>query len=127
MLDALPKDGYQTDCLVPVPMHPKRIRKRGFNQAAELAKHLSRHIKVPYDITLCQKRINTEPQAQQNAKMRRTNLKNSFTSKAFHYQHITLVDDLMTTGSTAYELALLLKQQGAIRVDLWCCARATGF
>lgn len=123
MNHSLPLDDYQTECLVPVPMHPKRLRQRGFNHAAELTKYLSRSLNRPYDLSLCQKRINTKPQAGLNARERRTNLRNTFASKPTPYQHITLIDDLLTTGSTANELARVLKKQGVRRVDLLCCAR----
>lgn len=122
MMDALPT-GYTTDCLVPVPMHPKRLRHRGFNQAAELTKQLSRHLKLSYDLTYCRKQVNTAPQAGLNAEARRKNLRDAFQVKTSDYKHVTLIDDLMTTGSTANELARVLKKQGVIRVDLWCCAR----
>ncbi len=123
MMHALPAGGYTTECLVPVPMHPKRLRQRGFNQAAELTKHLGRRLAVPYELTLCKKIINTTPQAGLNAAERRRNLQRVFQANPGNYRHITLVDDLLTTGSTANELARVLKQHGVERVDLWCCAR----
>lgn len=125
MEDALPTHPYPTECLIPVPMHPKRLRQRGFNQAAELAKYLSRRLNIACPISLCQKRINTAPQAQLTAHARRKNLAHAFIAKPSHYQHVTLIDDLLTTGSTANELARVLKQQGVARVDLWCCARVS--
>lgn len=124
MLDALPSQATQTQCLIPVPLHPKRLRQRGFNQAAELSKLLAKHLKIPCELTLCKKIINTSPQVSLNGKQRRGNLHQAFQSKPTSYQHVTLVDDLLTTGSTANELARVLKQQGVARVDLWCCARA---
>lgn len=123
MLHALPADVYKTECLIPIPMHPKRLRQRGFNQAAELTKQLSRRLNIPCDLTHCQKRVNTMPQAGLSAKARRKNLRHVFQVNPKPYQHITLIDDLMTTGSTANELARMLKSQGVERVDLWCCAR----
>lgn len=122
MLDALPA-GYTTDCLIPVPMHPKRLRHRGFNQAAELTKRLSRHLEISCDLTYCRKQVNTAPQAGLDAEARRKNLRDVFHVKTTHDKHVTLIDDLMTTGSTANELARVLKKQGVNRVDLWCCAR----
>ena len=117
-------DIRDTQCLIPVPLHPKRLKQRGFNQAALLAKHLARTLRIPYDHTLCQKIINTPPQAELNATQRQRNLRHAFQARAIPYQHVTLVDDLLTTGSTANELARTLKKQGAKQVDLWCCARA---
>lgn len=123
MLHALPTQPYETQCLIPVPMHPARLRQRGFNQAVELTKHLGRQLKLPYKLSHCQKIINTVPQAGLNADQRKKNLRHAFQAKRLPYQHVTLVDDLLTTGSTANELARTLKNQGVARVDLWCCAR----
>lgn len=126
MLHALPKNDYPTECLMPVPMHPKRLKQRGFNQAAELTKSLARTLKLPYDLSHCKKTLNTLPQAGLNANARQKNLRGAFKASASHYQHITLIDDLFTTGSTANELARMLKDKGVARVDLWCCARVAG-
>ncbi len=127
MINALPDIHYKTECLIPVPMHPKRLRARGFNQAAELTKQLHKKLNLPYDLHACKKIVNTPAQAGLNAKMRSSNLRNAFSLKGKikgkNYQHITLVDDLMTTGSTANELARTLKKQGVAQVDLWCCAK----
>lgn len=123
MLAAVPQD-YYSDCLVPVPLHPQRLRQRGFNQAAELAKLLAKHCRLPYSLTLCQKIINTPQQVGLAAEARRKNLHQSFRVQASPYQHITLIDDLITTGSTVNELAKRFKQQGVKQVDVWCCARA---
>ena len=125
--NALPQAAKETQCLIPVPMHPERLRQRGFNQAAELTKKLGYTLKLPYDLSHCKKIINTAPQASLNAKQRRKNLRNAFRAEPLPYQHITLIDDLLTTGSTVNELAKILKTQGVRRVDVWCCARVTGF
>ncbi|WP_231950098.1 ComF family protein [Legionella lansingensis] len=125
MLDALPRPEIQTQCLVPVPLHPKRLRERGFNQAAELCKLLAKHLNIPCELTLCRKIHHTAPQAQLSGKERRRNLRHAFAVKPQQYKHITLVDDLLTTGSTVSELTKLFKKQGVHRVDVWCCARAT--
>jgi len=122
MLDACPA-AYRPDCLVPVPMHPTRLRQRGFNQALELCKHLEKRLLIPLDAALCQKTRNTEPQADLDAKQRQNNLHQAFSVKANNYQHVTLVDDLITTGSTANALASCLKASGIAQVDVWCLAR----
>ena len=124
MKHALPA-AYQTDCLMPVPMHPKRLRERGFNQAAVLAKYLGRQLHLPCNVTHIQKQVNTAPQAGLSSRERRRNLRHAFKAKPAHYQHVTLVDDLLTTGSTANELAQLLKQNGVAQVNLWCSARVS--
>jgi ComF family protein len=123
MLPAIPLD-YQTDCLIPVPMHALQIRRRGFNQAILLAKHLGHRLNFPVNSNLCQKLIHTPQQAGLNAKARHSNLRHAFQAKKIPYQRVTLIDDLLTTGSTANELARELKRVGVQEVNLWCCAKA---
>lgn len=122
---AIPPEALKTQCLLPVPMHRKRLQQRGFNQAAELVKQLGRQLKIHYDLSHCKKIINTAPQAGLNAAQRQRNLRDAFEIQPLPYDHVTLVDDLLTTGSTVNELAKILKQQGVSRVDVWCCARTT--
>lgn len=113
-----------TPCLIPIPMHPQKIKQRGFNQAAVLAKLLAKQLHVAYDLTNCKKIINTVPQASLNGEQRQKNLHLSFAVNSIPYSHVILIDDLLTTGSTANELAHMLKQAGVARVDISCCARA---
>ncbi|CEG61750.1 ComF family protein [Legionella micdadei] len=124
ILEALANRPITTECLIPVPLHPKRLRQRGFNQAVELSRILSKKLQIPCEPNLCKRIVHTDPQVNLDRKQRKQNVRGAFQSKLTHYQHITLVDDLLTTGSTANELARVLKQQGATRIDLWCCARA---
>lgn len=123
ILNSLPESAMETECLIPVPMHRQRLRQRGFNQAAELVKHLGHRLKIPYDLSRCKKIINTAPQASLDAHQRRKNLRHAFSIPRLPYQHVTIVDDLITTGSTCNELAQIFKAQGIARVDVWCCAR----
>lgn len=122
---ALPKEEVITECLIPVPVHPERLRKRGFNPAAQLAAFLSKWLNLPCERNLCKKITQTAPQAKLNRLDRENNLRRAFFSKPIPYEHVTLIDDLVTTGSTVNELAKTLKKQGAKVVDVWCCARAT--
>nr|WP_238583755.1 ComF family protein [Legionella jamestowniensis] len=124
MMDALPSEGLHTQCLIPVPLHYKRLRERGFNQAAEFSKRLASILNLPCELNLCRKVLHTPAQMGLNSEKRRHNLHRAFQIKQPSYQHITLIDDLLTTGSTVNELAKLFKQQGVTRVDVWCCARA---
>lgn len=110
-------------CLVPVPMHPKKLQQRGFNHAAILTKILARQLSIPYDLNLCTKLINTQSQAQLSRTERQQTIRGSFRSRPHAYPTITLVDDLLTTGSTANELAGLIKQQAPCNVNIWCLAR----
>jgi ComF family protein len=124
MLNAIDKDD-RSECLIPIPLHNQRLRTRGFNQAAILTKELSRLTNKPYLLQECRKIVPTAAQASLNAQQRRHNLHRAFQTSSLPYQHVTLIDDLFTTGATANEVARTLKQQGGVkRVDLWCCARA---
>jgi ComF family protein len=123
LLDAKP-EGYTSECLIPVPLHPTKLHQRGFNQAALLTKALSNHLNLPHGLDRCKKVVITAPQAGLSATHRQTNLNHSFRAKRLPYQHVTLIDDVYTTGATANTIATLLKKQGVIRVDVWCCARA---
>ncbi len=117
-------DSSATDCLMPVPIHPKRLHQRGFNQAAILAKQLAKKYHLPCLTNGCQRVVNSLPQARLDNHQRQTNLKNAFRVSAIPYARVTLIDDLYTTGSTANEIAKKLKEQGVSTVDVWCCARA---
>jgi ComF family protein len=123
MLQAIEKHSIAGQCLIPVPMHPQRLKQRGFNQAALLAKYLAKKLNLPYDLKSCQKIINTAPQASLDGEERKKNLRQAFHVKPLSYQHIILIDDLLTTGSTANELAQAIKKTGVKKVDVWCCAR----
>jgi ComF family protein len=123
MLHAFKKQAIKPDCLIPVPMHPKRLKQRGFNQAAVLTQLLARILQLPYDLSSCKKILNTAPQANLNGEERKKNLHNAFYTAPLPYEHVVVVDDLMTTGNTANELARTLKKSGVKTVDIWCCAR----
>lgn len=117
-------DSYNLpECLIPVPMHPDKLKLRGFNQAALLTKQIAKTLNLPYDLHSCQKIINTVAQAQLDGEQRKKNLRGAFQMKSNPYQHIALIDDLLTTGSTANEIARILKKSGIKKVDVWCCAR----
>ncbi|MDD2761641.1 MAG: ComF family protein [Methylomonas sp.] len=113
------------ECLIPIPLHRNRYRQRGFNQAIEIGRHLSRYLTIPLDLTSCIRSKDTAHQTELSAKQRRKNMRNAFSViKPLEYQHVAIVDDVMTTGATAAALAQALKRQGIGRVDAWVCARA---
>ncbi|WP_242601999.1 ComF family protein [Legionella yabuuchiae] len=124
MLQSPPINIKASECLIPVPMHPEKLRTRGFNQAAELTKYIAKTLNKPYDLRLCSKIVNTLSQAGLNQRDRQKNIKSSFYVRPNRYKHVTIIDDLLTTGWTAHELASQLKATGILTVDVWCCARA---
>lgn len=113
------------DRIVPVPLHPSRLRERGFNQALLLARAL--FPKDPRIIpSLLIRSRPTEPQANFNGAARRTNLKNAFAvvgPQLLAGKKILLVDDVFTTGTTANECARVLKKAGAAEVVVLTLAR----
>lgn len=115
------------DALVPVPMHPKRLRERGFNQAETLASVLAGHLNVPLRPALLVRTRNTKQQAKRKAEERRGHLTGAFAaSPEVQGLKILLVDDVLTTGATAGECALTLLRAGAARVELATFACAMG-
>jgi len=115
------------DLLLPVPLHTTRLRERGFNQATELARKVSRELGIPLDYRHCRRTRQTEPQSLLCTNARRLNLRNAFMFRGnLTARHVAIIDDVMTTGHTASELARVLKQAGAECVEVWVIARAGG-
>ena len=113
------------DLIIPVPLHKIRYRQRGFNQAIEIGRTVAKELQIPLDLNSCIRHHDTPHQSQLPAKKRVQNLKNCFSIiKPIQVQHIAILDDVMTTGSTVHELARVLKKVGISRVDVWVCARA---
>lgn len=112
------------DVIIPVPLHPFRLRERGFNQALEIARPVAKILKLALDRAGLERKYPTAPQSSLPAAQREQNIKNAFVVKGrYNGQYIALVDDVMTTGSTLRECSRILKREGASRVDIWCCAR----
>jgi len=117
------RDAPRPDALVAVPLHPSRLRRRGYDQALELARPLARALRLPL-LTNGLTRIRaTSPQSELDATARRRNLKDAFTAKAGDWpSHIALIDDVMTTGATLNAAANALRKAGVNKVDAWVCA-----
>jgi ComF family protein len=115
--------------ILPVPLHPKRQRERGFNQSLEIARPLSACLKVRIAPTLARRTLPTVAQSSlQGADSRRRNVSSAFsvdTRRAQPADHVAIVDDVVTTGATVTSLALALKSAGVTRIEVWSIARAT--
>jgi len=113
------------DCILPVPLHRERYQQRGYNQTLEIAKVISQKLSIPIDYNNCIRTHNTPHQISLSLKQRHKNMKGAFKVKSsISAKHIAVLDDVMTTGATANELAKTLKSAGVTRVDIWVCARA---
>ncbi len=113
--------------LVPVPLHPRRERERGFNQSLLLARRLGRAWKLPVRADVLVRRIPTPPQTGLSAEARRSNVRRAFALRHPELvagRHVILVDDVFTTGSTVTACALCLKRGGASAVGVLTVARA---
>lgn len=116
----------QPNYIVALPLHPSRLRERGFNQSLLLAKRISRQLDVPLLADACERVRNTPPQSTLPWKERDKNMRQAFTCAAdadVRGKHIAIVDDVMTTGASTGELARALKLAGAREVSVWVVAR----
>lgn len=113
------------DILMPVPLHRRRLWQRGYNQSLELAKIVAQHTGIPLDFTTCVRQRYTIPQVSLRGLQRQENIRGAFRVRAtpLRWTHVVLLDDVMTTGSTAAELAQVLVASGVKRIEVWCCAR----
>ena len=125
LLAQIQRPDSRIEAILPVPLHPTRLRQRGFNQALELARPIAHSLKKPIMLKSIRRKRNTETQSSLPAKQRVKNLRGAFESiQAVNYTGVAIIDDVMTTGSTANELAKTLKLNGVSYVEVWCVARA---
>ena len=118
-------DAARPDALIPIPLHRGRLRRRGYDQALELARPLARRLGLPLRDDVLRRARATSAQSRLDASARRRNLRGAFEVRA-HVPlpaHVALVDDVMTTGATARSAAMALMRAGVARVDVWVCAR----
>ncbi len=112
------------ELIIPVPLHPYRLQQRGYNQAAEIAHPISRAFNIPISIKDCARTRNTVPQFDLPSNQRSKNMRNAFTmTRPILAKHVAIIDDIMTTGSTAWALSHTLLKANVKRVDIWVCAR----
>lgn len=118
----------EPECLVPVPLHPARLRQRGFNQSLELARMLRRATGIPLAVRGVRRRADRPPQTTLAGWSERwRNVRGVFHVEPglVRGRRVAIVDDVMTSGATAQALArALLRQGGACEVVVWVAARA---
>lgn len=114
----------EIDIIIAMPLHPNRIKERGFNQSLELAKIIAKQHDIALDSISCNRIKNTPPQASLPLKNRLKNMQGAFAcNSTFSGKHIALIDDVMTTGSSLNELAKTIKKAGARKVSCYVLAR----
>jgi ComF family protein len=112
---------------MPVPLHPKRLRERGFNQSLLLARHVAVQLDTDLDFLSLRRIKYTSPQTGLGKEERRKNVRNAFQlmhSEAVKGKTVLLVDDVATTGNTLNECARILKKSGSRDVFCLVLARA---
>ena len=112
--------------IIPVPLHLHRLQQRGYNQAIEIARVISKILNIPINTKDYIRQRNTAPQFDLPHNQRADNIKQAFeVSHAPSAKHVAIIDDVMTTGSTAWELCQTILDSGVESVDIWICARAS--
>ncbi|ADJ27928.1 ComF family protein [Nitrosococcus watsonii] len=112
------------ECIIPVPLHPTRLRERGFNQALELARPVAKQLKIPIHYKAVQRQRNTARQSELPRQERKRNLRGAFAlNNTLTARHVAIMDDVLTTGHTVAELTKTLRRGGAQMVEVWTCAR----
>jgi len=117
--------GWRPDVILPVPLHPARLRSRGFNQAVELARPAAKGFDLRPAIAAVERVRDTPSQSRLSSSQRRKNLRGAFRVHGdFSGQTVAIVDDVMTTGTTVNALAAVLRRAGAREIRIWVIARA---
>ena len=120
---------WEIDVLIPVPLHRKRQRKRGYNQAEIIARELGKRLGIPVDMSVIIRERETTPQKELGQKNRRKNLKKAFclTGKRLIGKNILLIDDIYTTGSTIDAVAEVLMKTGCEKIYFLTISIGQGF
>ncbi|MFW5447095.1 MAG: ComF family protein [Methylophagaceae bacterium] len=110
--------------LIPIPLHPRRLRERGYNQSLELAKQLSKQLNIPVRHDILMRIKDTPPQASLPFAERKDNMKEAFQiNNADIPDHVALIDDVLTTGHTVNVAAKVLRKIGVKNIEVWTVAR----
>jgi ComF family protein len=121
---AAARRAFACDTLVAVPLHPRRLRERTFNQADEIARPIARILGLARRSGSVRRALHTGAQTGLSRAERLVNLERAFrVTCRLHGARIAIVDDVVTTGATVNALAAALKEAGACHVEAWSVAR----
>ena len=119
VLGYLLKNNVRADVIIPVPIHYKRYKERGYNQSEILSRFISKKMGIKFEAKVLKKIKYSEKQSRLNAKQRIANVFNTFVvsdRQKILEKTIILIDDIYTTGATVNECSRVLKENGASRV-----------
>jgi ComF family protein len=118
--------GSRAALVLPMPLHRRRLRERGYNQAAEIAQFAAAALRLPLALGVLQRHRATLPQSALSQHARLNNPRGAFVARgALHGIRVALVDDVITTGSTAAAAAEALLLAGVADIELWVLARVS--
>ena len=113
------------DYVIAMPLHPAKLRRRGFNQAQLIAAPLAKSLDLPLLNRACHRLRDTPSQTSLPWKERSKNMRGAFACDMdLSGKHVALVDDVLTTGASMNALALTVKQRGAREISAWVIARS---
>ena len=115
------------DIIVPVPLHPIRLRERGYNQSEYISRGISEVTGIPIDTTHVTRERNTPKQALQRGDERKQNVNNAFAvnhPEQFYHKHILVVDDLVTTGETMRSCLKAMKRFRGAKFSVFALCKA---
>ena len=124
LADAVEASDSRPQLILPVPLHPGRLRERGYNQALEIARPIAKRLNIPLSLDLVQRTRSTETQTRLKYKERHKNMRGVFEVTRHVPPHVAIVDDVVTSSATVSALAKALRSAGAMQVDIWAVARA---
>ena len=124
--DFINTSNIKFDIVIPVPLHRKRIKERGFNQANEIAKLIAKKLQILLANNVVVRVKNTSPQTELPSKQRKRNVKNAFFVQGnIQDKNILIIDDVITTGATVNELSRVLKKSGADHIVVCSLTRSS--
>ena len=124
LINRLGKLSDPPEFILPVPLHPRRLRERGFNQALELGRTLAKHYGIPLERGLASRNRHTRAQSDLSGQARHRNLRHAFRVRGcVKGARLAILDDVITTGTTIAELSNTLKKAGAKQIEVWALAR----
>lgn len=112
------------DCIIPMPLHPAKLRKRGFNQSVLVAASVARKLGIELQMNACERVRDTPPQSSLPWKERRKNVRDAFRCNVdLSGKRVALIDDVLTTGASLNALAEAVQKGGASDIRAWVVAR----